>query len=72
MNNPAVQVEPLTSTRMGQGLEQWLAVAPKAYHQIQLGPAELEILQVDDSETFAIATLSSSNYAAKSFWNSIF
>ena len=49
VNNPAVQLS-LTSARMGQGLEQWLAVSPKAYRQTQLGPAELEILQVDDSE----------------------
>lgn len=44
-DNPAVLLS-LNSNRMGQRLERWLAIAPLAYNQISLGPAELEIVSV--------------------------
>ena len=48
--NLAVKVN-LHSDRMGQTLERWLAIAPIAYNKIALGPAELQLLQVEtDSE----------------------
>lgn len=40
--NPAVRLQ-IHSDRMGQRLERWLAVAPAAYSQIEIGPAQLEI-----------------------------
>ncbi|MBE9127179.1 MULTISPECIES: cytochrome c biogenesis protein ResB [unclassified Coleofasciculus] len=46
VENPAVRLS-LTSERMGQRLERFLAIAPVAYRQIPLGIAELEIIQVD-------------------------
>ncbi len=46
VGNPAVRLS-LKSDRMGQTLERWLAVAPLAYSKIPIGPAELEILQVE-------------------------
>ncbi|MGK7874003.1 MAG: cytochrome c biogenesis protein ResB [Xenococcaceae cyanobacterium] len=47
VNNPGVRLS-LHSDRMGQTLERWLAVAPVAYSQMPLGPAELEIIQVEN------------------------
>lgn len=44
-DNPAVLLS-LNSNRMGQKLERWLAIAPVAYKQISLGPAQLEIVSV--------------------------
>lgn len=34
----------LHSDRMGQTLERWLALAPAAYHQLEVGPARLELV----------------------------
>lgn len=48
VNNLAVRLS-LNSDRMGH-LERWLAVAPVAYSKIPLGPAELEIMEVDAIE----------------------
>lgn len=44
--NPAVHLE-LSSERMGQTVDQWLAAAPLAYRRISLGPAQLELLPVE-------------------------
>jgi len=44
VENPAVQLF-LSSDRMNQKLERWLAIAPKAYSQVPVGPAILEIVQ---------------------------
>lgn len=49
-DNPAIQLQ-LTSDRMGQSVEQWLALAPKSYQQAILGPAQLELLQAPDNNT---------------------
>ncbi|MBE9029786.1 cytochrome C biogenesis protein [filamentous cyanobacterium LEGE 11480] len=45
--NPAVQLQ-FTSDRMGQTVDRWLAAAPAAYSAVEMGPAELEILQAKD------------------------
>jgi hypothetical protein len=47
VNNPAVKLR-LTSQGMGQTLERWLGVAPVAYSKVPVGPAELEIMTVED------------------------
>ncbi|MEM1251475.1 MAG: cytochrome c biogenesis protein ResB [Cyanobacteria bacterium P01_H01_bin.21] len=44
IDNPAVRLS-LNSTRMGQTLERWLAVAPVAYDRMDIGPAELQIVK---------------------------
>ena len=46
VDNLAVKLK-LSSDRLGQTLERWLAVAPTAYQQIDIGPAQLEIAQAD-------------------------
>ena len=45
VNNPAVKLS-LKSERMGQTLQRSLAIAPTAYSQLNIGPAELAIMQV--------------------------
>ncbi|MDJ0689129.1 MAG: cytochrome c biogenesis protein ResB [Xenococcaceae cyanobacterium MO_188.B32] len=44
--NPAVKLS-LTSNRMGQTLERSLAVAPAPYSKLNIGPAELAIIQTE-------------------------
>ncbi|NES80629.1 MAG: cytochrome c biogenesis protein ResB [Moorea sp. SIO2B7] len=44
--NLAVKIN-LHSELMGQTLEKWLAIAPVTYSKIALGPAELQLLQVN-------------------------
>jgi len=50
-NNVALKFH-LTSERMGQDLEQWLAFAPLSYRRVSLGPAEL-VLSGVESEAVA-------------------
>ena len=45
VSNPAVRLS-LTSPRMGQTLERSLAIAPAAYSKLDIGPAQLQIMQV--------------------------
>ena len=47
VDNLAVQVS-LSSDRMGQTLERWMAIAPAAYNELDIGPAHLEIKQAAD------------------------
>ena len=47
--NPAVTLS-LYSDRMGQSVERSLAVAPKGYDTMAIGPAELAIVKVNNSE----------------------
>lgn len=47
VDNPAVKLR-LTSQRMGQTLERWLAAAPLGYDKVPVGPAELELISVAD------------------------
>lgn len=49
VDNLAVQVQ-LTSDRMGQNLDQWLAIAPNSYSSIDMGPAHLEIKQATTND----------------------
>lgn len=46
VSNPAVRLS-LHSARMGQTLDRWVAVAPVAYDRIDIGPAELQIENVN-------------------------
>lgn len=50
VDNPAVRLR-LTSDRMGQTLDRWLASAPAAYSQMDIGPAELQIVKADSPQT---------------------
>lgn len=47
VKNPAVRLQ-LSSDRMGQTLERWLAVAPDAYHKTSIGPAVLELVPAEN------------------------
>ncbi|MBE9076578.1 cytochrome c biogenesis protein ResB [Romeria aff. gracilis LEGE 07310] len=49
VDNPAVRLR-LSSDRMGQTLDRWLAAAPAAYRQIDIGPAELQIVKADSPQ----------------------
>ncbi len=49
IDNPAVRLS-LTSQRMGQTLERWLAAAPAAYDRMDIGPAELQIQTVHSEQ----------------------
>ncbi|MEM6613898.1 MAG: cytochrome c biogenesis protein ResB, partial [Cyanobacteria bacterium P01_C01_bin.72] len=51
VNNPGVRLS-LASERMGQTIERTLAVSPPAYSQMSLGPAELELVQVNSDAEF--------------------
>ena len=46
VENPAVRLS-LHSDRMGQTVERWLAAAPAGYQRLSLGPALLELIQLD-------------------------
>ena len=46
VDNLAVKLQ-LSSDRMGQTFDRWLAVAPAAYRQVDMGPAQLEIAQAE-------------------------
>jgi hypothetical protein len=47
--NPAVRLS-LQSDRMGQTIERSLAVAPKGYDTLAIGPAELDIIKVNNPQ----------------------
>ncbi|GEM_PF-594010 len=47
VENPAVRLS-LHSDRMGQTLERWIAASPEEYRKIALGPAELELISVEN------------------------
>ena len=49
IDNPAVRLS-LSSQRMGQTLERWLAAAPAAYDRMDIGPAELQIQKVNSMQ----------------------
>ncbi|MGD1901110.1 MAG: cytochrome c biogenesis protein ResB [Geitlerinemataceae cyanobacterium] len=46
VDNRAVRLE-LSSDRMGQTLERWLAIAPAAYSDLEVGPAQLQLMHAD-------------------------
>lgn len=47
-DNPALHVQ-LTSQRMGQAVDEWLAASPLSAKQVSLGPATLELVQANDA-----------------------
>ena len=47
VENPAVRLS-LHSDHMGQTLQRWMAVTPEDYRKIALGPAELELIPVEN------------------------
>jgi hypothetical protein len=49
VDNLAVKLR-LHSDRMGQTLERWVAVAPAAYSQLSIGPAQLEVYQAANKQ----------------------
>ena len=49
VENPAVRLV-LSSSRMGQSLERWLAAAPAAYGRMDVGPAELQIVRAETAD----------------------
>ena len=48
--NPAVQLS-LQSDRMGQTVTRSLAIAPKGYNTLKIGPAELAIIEASDAKS---------------------
>lgn len=46
-DNPALHVR-LTSQRMGQAVDEWLAASPLSAREVSLGPATLELVQAND------------------------
>ena len=54
INNSAVRLV-LKSDRMAQSLERWLAIAPTAYSTIDIGPAELQLIEAQTADELAIA-----------------
>ena len=56
VENPAVRLV-LSSQQMGQSLEQWLAIAPAAYDKMDVGPAELQIVQASTAEELKAALM---------------
>lgn len=49
VDNSAVRLS-LSSQRMGQTLERWLASAPASYDRMDIGPAELQIVKVSSEK----------------------
>lgn len=69
VDNPAVRLR-LNSARMGQTLERWLAVAPAAYDQIDVGPATLQIVQADSPQSLK-TLLSETERVSTDPWGSL-
>lgn len=69
VKNPGVRLR-LTSQGMGQTLERFLAIAPAAYRKIQLGPAELEIIQAN-SQTALNTLLSPPPKSTNTPWGTL-
>ena len=67
VDNPAVRLV-LKSDRMGQTLERWLAVAPAAYGQMNIGPAELQIAKADTQQALAKSLSAPSEKPASARW----
>ncbi|MEN8446636.1 MAG: cytochrome c biogenesis protein ResB, partial [Cyanobacteria bacterium J06555_13] len=70
VDNPAVQLM-LTSDRMGQSLERWLAVAPVAYDTLDVGPAELQIVKAVDEQSLSAALQEPNPRAQMAPWGAI-
>ncbi|MFK8183828.1 MAG: cytochrome c biogenesis protein ResB [Phormidesmis sp.] len=70
VENPAVRLV-LQSDRMGQTLERWLAAAPVAYESLDVGPAELQIVNARTDEAFQAALQSSDEGASTAKWGEL-
>ncbi|MEM8505236.1 MAG: cytochrome c biogenesis protein ResB [Cyanobacteria bacterium P01_D01_bin.1] len=62
VDNPAVRLV-LKSDRMSQSLERWLAIAPTAYDTLDIGPAELQIVRVQNVDELSNALASPADIA---------
>ena len=70
VENPAVRLV-LSSDRMNQSLERWLAVAPAAYSQMDVGPAELQIVKAKTEGELAAFLTAPSEQNAVGKWGEL-
>ncbi|MEM6254061.1 MAG: cytochrome c biogenesis protein ResB [Cyanobacteria bacterium P01_D01_bin.156] len=70
IDNPAVRLA-LSSQRMGQSLERWLAVAPAAYDRMDIGPAELQIAKVDSEQALRNSLQQPSEESLGGVWGTL-
>ncbi|MEM9088235.1 MAG: cytochrome c biogenesis protein ResB [Cyanobacteria bacterium P01_F01_bin.53] len=70
VDNPAVRLV-LQSDRMGQILERWLAAAPVAYDSLDVGPAELQIVNARTDEAFQAALQASDEGTSTAKWGEL-
>ncbi|MEM8614385.1 MAG: cytochrome c biogenesis protein ResB [Cyanobacteria bacterium P01_H01_bin.105] len=66
IDNPAMRLS-LSSARMGQTLERWLAVAPATYNRMDIGPAELQVTKVHSDKELQQA-LKKTTQASEPLW----
>ncbi len=70
VENPAVRLV-LQSDRMGQTLERWLAAAPVAYDSLDVGPAELQIVNARTDKAFQAALQASDEGTSTAKWGEL-
>ncbi|MFK8186677.1 MAG: cytochrome c biogenesis protein ResB [Phormidesmis sp.] len=70
VENPAVRLA-LTSERMGQSLERWLAVAPAAYGTMDVGPAELQLFKANDEAALSELLAAPREQAEAATWGTL-
>ncbi|MEO0867904.1 MAG: cytochrome c biogenesis protein ResB [Cyanobacteria bacterium J06642_11] len=70
VENPAVRLS-LSSQRMGQTLERWVAVAPASYDRMDIGPAELQIVQIDTEQALQEALANPSKQDKSPVWGTL-
>ncbi|MEM9805185.1 MAG: cytochrome c biogenesis protein ResB [Cyanobacteria bacterium P01_D01_bin.56] len=70
VDNPAVRLS-LSSQRMGQTLERWLASAPASYDRMDIGPAELQIVQVSSEKALNNALRQPSQEELGGVWGTL-
>ncbi|MGB3295231.1 MAG: cytochrome c biogenesis protein ResB, partial [Phormidesmis sp.] len=70
VENPAVRLV-LKSDRMNQSLERWLAAAPTAYSQLDIGPAELQIVKAQTAEALSMALTAPTEDAERARWGAL-
>ncbi|WP_017327718.1 cytochrome c biogenesis protein ResB [Synechococcus sp. PCC 7336] len=67
-SNPALHLR-LTSQRMGQAVEEWLAAMPASARQVNLGPATLELVRANSESE--LARLLKSPEKVRGRWGSV-
>ncbi|MGC1307067.1 MAG: cytochrome c biogenesis protein ResB [Phormidesmis sp.] len=70
VENPAVRLV-LRSDRMNQSLERWLAAAPTAYSQLDIGPAELQIVKAQTADALSEALSAPTEESQASRWGAL-